>query len=139
MNKTLRILLLLPLTRVEAWGTRLEPGNSRLIRTILRSREKQDDEEHYYEKKTSLAPSTEDSWYTEQYLDLSFLLDPKPLLWQPEEPLVAFFECDATHCASDEDDCLIPEEYKTSEHVNVLDLLGIRRADPVTRRDSEWD
>jgi hypothetical protein len=136
----LLLVVLCSASRLEAWGPTLEPlksGSS--SSTALQAREKgfEEGERHPERHLSDGKPAFTLHYLSQEGLDLAPILksiiNPEIPLWDPVDSLFAM---------EDDEECLIPEEYKLNVSFDVMAYLGIQRADPVRVEkfeDSVWE
>jgi hypothetical protein len=150
---SMRIFLLLFLvigfaSRLEAWGPTLEPlkGGSSSSTALHQAREKGFEEGECRPERydSDVKPAFTLHYLRQEGLDLDPILksiiNPKVPLWDPVDSLFAMEDdCVGEDC---EEECLIPEEYKSNVSFDVMAYLGIQRAEPVrieTFEEGVWE
>ena len=143
------LFVLLSLRVVDGWGPIFEPlkGGWNMGRTALRalqsSHEEDDRRERLQQRRNNLQPSTfiyDDVDFHQILNHRASAADDSIVQWEMDQFIVDD-ECFGDEC---EQECSIPDEYKTleGEALDVMAYLGIKRAEPLRVKegyDSAWE
>jgi hypothetical protein len=138
--RPLALMVILTAPVVRAWGPGFEPmkgGCSRGAPLHARDDSREHEESFVIETYRSKLHNIFGTHHEESHDTFAFVRERADEL--ASEAFAEGFGADFTEpCGEDCEECLIPEHWKTTSDVDVLDFLGIRRAEPL-RRNADWD